>query len=221
MAVAQELIIEPTSGREPDACVILLHGLGADGHDFEPLIPALDLPSSTAVRFVLPHAPQLPVTVNGGMIMSAWYDILEMNLGRRVDVDQLRASAQRVHGLIDAQIAAGIDSRRIVIAGFSQGGAVAYEAALSYSQPLAGLLALSTYFATADSIDLAEANRRLPIEVHHGSADPVVPESLGRDGAERVGSLGYPVNYHTYEMGHSLCPEQARDIATWLSATFE
>lgn len=221
MAAAQELIIEPADGREADACIILLHGLGADGHDFEPLVPALGLPASSAVRFVLPHAPQLAVTVNGGMTMSAWYDILEMNLGRRVDVDQLRASAQRVHGLIDAQIAAGIDSRRIVIAGFSQGGAVAYEAALSYSRPLAGLLALSTYFATADSIELAEANRRLAIEVHHGSADPVVPESLGREGAERVESLGYPVNYRTYEMGHSLCPEQARDIAAWLGATFE
>lgn len=221
MTAARELIIEPSNGRKADACVILLHGLGADGHDFEPLIPALALPDSLAVRFVLPHAPQLPVTVNGGMTMSAWYDILEMNLGRRVDVEQLRASAERVHGLVDDQVADGIDSRRIVIAGFSQGGAVAYEAALSCVRPLAGLLALSTYFATADSIDLAEVNRRLPIEVHHGSVDPVVPESLGREGAEKVESLGYPVNYRTYEMGHSLCPEQARDIATWLTARLQ
>lgn len=221
MTAARELIIEPSNGRKADACVILLHGLGADGHDFEPLIPALELPDSLAVRFVLPHAPQLPVTVNGGMTMSAWYDILEMNLGRRVDVEQLRASAERVHGLVDDQIADGIDSRRIVIAGFSQGGAVAYEAALSCARPLAGLLALSTYFATADSIDLVEVNRRLPIEVHHGSADPVVPESLGREGAEKVESLGYPVNYRSYEMGHSLCPEQARDIAAWLTTTLQ
>ncbi|WP_342594892.1 alpha/beta fold hydrolase [Salinicola lusitanus] len=220
MAAARELIIEPSNGKKADACVILLHGLGADGHDFEPLVPALALPESLAVRFVLPHAPQLPVTVNGGMTMSAWYDILEMNLGRRVDVEQLRASAERVHGLVEDQVADGIDSRRIVIAGFSQGGAVAYEAALSCARPLAGLLALSTYFATADSIDLADDNRHLPIEVHHGSADPVVPESLGREGAEKVESLGYPVNYRTYEMGHSLCPEQARDITDWLVATF-
>ncbi|MDH4573755.1 alpha/beta hydrolase [Salinicola acroporae] len=221
MTAARELIIEPSNGKKADACVILLHGLGADGHDFEPLVPALALPESLAVRFVLPHAPQLPVTVNGGMTMSAWYDILEMNLGRRVDVEQLRASAERVHGLVEDQVADGIDSRRIVIAGFSQGGAVAYEAALSCARPLAGLLALSTYFATADSIDLADANRRLPIEVHHGSADPVVPEPLGREGAGKVESLGYPVNYRTYEMGHSLCPEQARDIADWLVATFQ
>lgn len=218
MAASQELIIEPTGGRQADACVILMHGLGADGHDFEPLIPALGLPDSLAVRFVLPHAPQLPVTINGGMVMPAWYDILEMNLGRRVDVEQLRASAQRIHALIDDQIDSGIDSRRIVIAGFSQGGAVAYETALSYPRPLAGLLALSTYFATADSIELASANRQLPIEVHHGTADPVVPESLGREGAERAEALGYPVTYRTYEMGHSLCPEQASDIASWLVA---
>ncbi|KFF49684.1 carboxylesterase [Gammaproteobacteria bacterium MFB021] len=218
MPSAQELIVEPSHGRAADACVILLHGLGADGHDFEPLVPALGLDATLSVRFVLPHAPQLPVTVNGGMSMPAWYDILEMNLGRRVDVAQLRASAERVHGLIEAQIEAGIDSRRIIVAGFSQGGAVAYEAALSCPQPLGGLLALSTYFATADSIALAEENRQLPIEVHHGSADPVVPEALGREGAERVEALGYPVNYRTYDMGHSLCPEQASDIAAWLQA---
>ncbi|WP_110667996.1 alpha/beta hydrolase [Salinicola halophilus] len=218
MAHAQELILEPANQRPADACVILLHGLGADGHDFEPLVPALGLDDALAVRFVLPHAPQLPVTINGGTPMPAWYDILEMNLGRRVDVAQLRASAERVHALIDAQIEAGIDSRRIVIAGFSQGGAVAYEAALSYTQPLGGLLALSTYYATADSIELAEANRALPVEVHHGTADPVVPESLGREGAERAEAQGYPINYRTYEMGHSLCPEQAGDIAKWLAS---
>ncbi|GHB28409.1 alpha/beta hydrolase [Salinicola rhizosphaerae] len=217
MAQAQELIIEPAGGRQADACVILLHGLGADGHDFEPLVPALGLPDELAVRFVLPHAPTLSVTVNGGMSMPAWYDILEMNLGRRVDVDQLRASAHRVQGLIDDQIAAGIDSRRIVVAGFSQGGAVAYEAALACDKPLAGLLALSTYFATADTIALAPANRQLPVEVHHGTQDPVVPESLGREGAERAEALGYPVHYRTYAMGHSLCPEQAVDIASWLA----
>lgn len=216
MAREQELILEPANGRPADACVILLHGLGADGHDFEALVPALGLSNELAVRFVLPHAPQLPVTVNGGTPMPAWYDILEMNLGRRVDVAQLRASAQRVHGLIDDQIAAGIDSRRIVIAGFSQGGAVAYEAALSYPKPLAGLLALSTYYASAESIELADANREIAIEVHHGTDDPVVPESLGREGAERAESQGYAVNFRTYEMGHSLCPEQAGDIAEWL-----
>ncbi|MDR5907627.1 alpha/beta hydrolase [Franzmannia qiaohouensis] len=212
-----ELVIEPSSGKPANACVILLHGLGADGNDFKPLVPALNLPSSIAVRFVLPHAPRMPVTVNGGMQMPAWYDILEMNLGRRVDETQLRASAARVHRLIDAEIAAGIDSRRIIIAGFSQGGAVAYEAALTYPKPLGGLLALSTYFATADSITPSEANRELVIEAHHGSMDPVVPESLGKAGAERARAMGYPVNFRRYPMPHSLCPQQVADIGPWLA----
>ncbi|SDM18350.1 phospholipase/carboxylesterase [Franzmannia pantelleriensis] len=213
-----ELVIEPSSGQPANACVILLHGLGADGNDFKPLVPALNLPASLAVRFVLPHAPRMPVTINGGMQMPAWYDILEMNLGRRVDEAQLRTSAARVHRLIDAEIARGIDSRRIILAGFSQGGAVAYEAALTYPQPLGGLLALSTYFATADSIAPSEANRELVIEAHHGSFDPVVPESLGKEGAERARAMGHPVNYRRYPMQHSLCPQQVADIGPWLTA---
>lgn len=216
MSESKPLIIEPAHGRAADAAVILLHGLGADGNDFAPLIPALNLPNDLAVRFVLPHAQQRPVTINGGMRMPAWYDILEMDLGRRVDEAQLRASAQLVHSLIDEQRQAGIDSRRIVIAGFSQGGAVAYEAALSYPEPLAGLLAMSTYFATGDSIELAEANRQLATEVHHGTFDPVVPESLGRAGYERAKALGVPAHYRTYSMAHTLCPEQVVDIASWL-----
>ncbi|WP_431025660.1 alpha/beta hydrolase [Halomonas sp. H5] len=211
-----ELIIEPRDGRPADSCVIILHGLGADGHDFEPLVPALQLPAERAVRFILPHAPRLPVTINGGMVMPAWYDILEMSLDRRVDEAQLLASAARVQGLIDDQIAAGIDSRRIILAGFSQGGAVAYQAALTYPRPLGGLLALSTYFATADSIVPADANRDLVIEVHHGTQDPVVPEALGRAGAERLEAMGYAVGYRSYPMPHSLCPQQVADIGPWL-----
>ncbi|SDL22027.1 phospholipase/carboxylesterase [Modicisalibacter muralis] len=211
------LVIEPTNGRPADAAVILLHGLGADGHDFEPLVPALQLPPHMAVRFVLPHAPRRPVTVNGGMLMPSWYDILEMNLARQIDEVQLQASAQRVYALIDAQRAAGIDSRRIVVAGFSQGGAVAYQAALSHPEPLAGLLAMSTYFATAGSIELSPANRELSVEVHHGTHDPVVPESLGREGFERARDMGLAANYRSYPMAHSLCPEQVADIAAWLT----
>ncbi len=216
MPESKPLVIEPANGRRADAAVILLHGLGADGHDFEPLVPALQLPEAMAVRFVLPHAPSRPVTVNGGMSMPAWYDILEMDLGRRVDEAQLKVSAQGVHRLIDAQREAGIDSRRIVVAGFSQGGAVAYHAALTYPEPLAGLLAMSTYFATAEGIELAAANRALEIEVQHGTHDPVVPEPLGREGYERARAMGLAANYRTYPMAHSLCPEQIADIAAWL-----
>ncbi|WP_163559672.1 alpha/beta fold hydrolase [Halomonas sp. NO4] len=217
MSQPDELIIEPQGGKPADACVFILHGLGADGSDFEPLVPALALPRDASVRFILPHAPRLPVTVNGGMVMPAWYDIHEMNLDRRVDEPQLRDSAARIQALVREQMSHGIDSRRIILAGFSQGGAVAYEAALTFDAPLGGLLALSTYFATADSIRLAEANRELPVEVHHGTFDPVVPEALGKAGFERVKALGHPVTYRTYPMAHAICPQQVADIGAWLS----
>ncbi|QTP58295.1 alpha/beta fold hydrolase [Billgrantia antri] len=212
-----ELIIEPKSGRPADACVFILHGLGADGHDFEPLVPALPLKAGLDVRFILPHAPRLPVTINGGMVMPAWYDIHEMSLDRRVDTAQLVASAERIQALIQEQIDHGIDSRRIILAGFSQGGAVAYQAALSFDAPLGGLLAMSTYFATAETIALAEANRELPVEIHHGTFDPVVPESLGKAAYQRLQGLGYAVHYQSYPMAHAVCPQQVGDIATWLN----
>lgn len=214
---ADPIVIDPPHAR-PNAAAIVIHGLGASGHDLAPLVAALELPAALKVRFVLPHAPRLPVTVNGGTVMPAWYDILEMNLGRRVDEAQLRASAAHVYSLVEAQCEAGIDSRRIVIAGFSQGGAVAYEAALSCPRPLAGLVALSTYFATAASIHPSAANRALPIEVHHGRHDPVVPEALGRAGAEAARALGHAVDYRTYPMGHEICPAQIADLSAWLGA---
>ncbi|MBZ9540354.1 alpha/beta fold hydrolase [Modicisalibacter tunisiensis] len=213
----EPLVIESRHGQAADAALILLHGLGADGGDFEPLVPALGLPRDLGLRVVLPHAPSRAVTVNGGMRMPAWYDILEMDLSRKIDVDQLEASAQTVQALIDAQREAGIDSRRIVIAGFSQGGAVAYQAALTYPHPLAGLLAMSTYFATGDTLSVAEANRDLAVEVHHGTFDPIVPESLGRAGYDRARELGLPAHYRTYPMAHALCPEQIADIGDWLT----
>lgn len=213
-----ELIIEPKNGQPADACVFILHGLGADGSDFEPLVPAMGLPRSLNVRFIMPHAPRLPVTVNGGMVMPAWYDILAMDLGRRVDTLQLKRSAERIQALIQEQIDQGMDSRRIIIAGFSQGGAVAYHTALTFAAPLGGLLAMSTYLATGESLEPAEANRALAIEVHHGSFDPVVPESLGRAGADALKAKGYGVNYRQYPMAHALCPQQVNDIGKWLQA---
>lgn len=217
MSEPGELIVEPKNGQPANACVFILHGLGADGHDFEPLVPALSLPEGANVRFIMPHAPRLAVTVNGGMVMPAWYDILAMDLDRRVDERQLKTSAKRIQALIEEQIDQGIDSQRIIIAGFSQGGAVAYQAALSFPQPLGGLLAMSTYFATADNIELADANRDIAIEVHHGNFDPVVPETLGKTGAERLKGMGYKVNYRQYPMAHALCPQQVSDIGKWLS----
>ncbi|WP_158773238.1 alpha/beta hydrolase [Cobetia sp. L2A1] len=208
-------VIEPQG--QADACVIWLHGLGADGSDFVPVVPALGLPANHGVRFVFPHARELAVTVNGGMRMPAWYDILEMNLGRRVDESQLRESSAYVHALIDAQIAQGIDSRRIILAGFSQGGAVVYEAALSYEQPLGGLLALSTYFATSATITPAAANQGLAISVHHGTQDDIVPLALGEAGAESARALGHPLEWQTWPMAHAVCLEEIEAIGEWFT----
>lgn len=194
--------------------VIWLHGLGADGNDFAPLVPHLNLP--VAVRFVFPHAPQIPVTINGGMRMPAWYDILNMTIDREVDESQLRASATAVQQLIEREIERGIAPKNIILAGFSQGGAVAYEAALTYSKPLGGLLALSTYLATKNSIQTSQANSHLPILVQHGTQDPVVPEALGQQAYAWLKQHDYSVNYQTFAMQHQVCAEQIQAINAWL-----
>ncbi|OXS16409.1 carboxylesterase [Zobellella denitrificans] len=208
--------IERETGPEPDACVIWLHGLGADGHDFAPIVPELGLPPELRVRFLFPHAPAIPVTVNGGFVMPAWYDILSLEIERKVDETQLRASARAVQALIEQQIGQGIDSRRIVLAGFSQGGAVAYEAALGFDRPLGGLVAMSTYLATAASLELNDANRQLPVQVLHGSRDPVVPELLGQKACRELERLGLLPEYHSYPMEHSVCAAEIRDISRFL-----
>jgi phospholipase/carboxylesterase len=173
------------------ATVIWLHGLGADGNDFAPLVPELKLPSSMAVRFIFPHAPAIPVTINGGYIMPAWYDILAMNLEREIDEAQLLASSHAISALIDREIERGIDSRRIIIAGFSQGGAVAYHAALSYPKPLGGLMALSSYFATHKTLVPNAANATLAIAIFHGVYDSVVSETLGGQALQVLRRQGF------------------------------
>lgn len=198
------------------AAVIWLHGLGADGHDFAALVPELQLPENINIRFVFPHAPSIPVTINRGYVMPAWYDILEMTLDRKVDVAQLRASAEQVIALVQREIGRGIASDKIIIAGFSQGGAVAYEAALSFAQPLAGLLVLSSYFATSETLAASEANKKIPILIQHGSEDPVVSEVLGQRAYRQLKDLGYNVAYESYVMEHSLCSEQIASISLWL-----
>lgn len=208
--------IEQETRSNPDAAVIWLHGLGADGHDFAPIVPELNLPETLAVRFIFPHAPAIPVTVNNGYVMPAWFDILEMDIDRKVDAAQLLVSAAAINRLIDRELERGIDSRRIILAGFSQGGAVAYQASLCHPQPLGGLIAMSTYFATSDSAVLSEANRDLPIEIQHGVYDPVVPQGLGVSAAEFLKGRGYRVTFRTYPMDHSVCPQQIGDIAAAL-----
>lgn len=208
--------IEIETRPNPDASVIWLHGLGASGHDFEPVVPELKLPDSAAVRFIFPHAPTMPVTINGGMQMPAWYDIKALDLDRSVDEKQLMAAADAVVELIEKERERGVDSSRIIVAGFSQGGAVAYQAGLAYPRPLAGILGMSTYFATAKTIELSESNRQIPIKIYHGLQDPMVPESLGRLSQEQLQQLGYEPEYKTYPMDHSVCLEEIHDIGVFL-----
>ena len=198
------------------AAVIWLHGLGADGNDFVPLVRELHLSKDKNIRFIFPNAPAIPVTVNNGYLMPAWYDIFELTLDRKIDTPQLRANAEKIHQLVEREIERGIPSNKIVLAGFSQGGAVAYEAALSYSKPLAGLLSLSTYFATSASVQVDAANKSIPIFIQHGSHDSMVSEVLGQRAYRDLSDRGYAVRYESYNMDHTLCAEQVDDIRAWL-----
>lgn len=197
--------------------VIWLHGLGASGYDFEPVVPQLGLDADMAVRFIFPHAPNRPVTINGGMVMPAWYDILEMSLERKVDVNQIEESAQQIQDLIAREVERGVKPEHIVIAGFSQGGAVAYHVALGYPERLAGLMTLSTYLATNDNISYSDANQDMPILIEHGTHDPVVPAILGEQAKQLLSEKGYNVAYHTYPMAHQVCMPQIQNIGKWLN----
>lgn len=210
------VVVEPQV--TPTASVIWLHGLGANGHDFEAILPELKLPEDAPIRFVFPHSPSISVTINGGMVMPAWYDILEMGAGRKLNTEQLLDSAKSVSMLVDHEIASGIASEKILLAGFSQGGAVAYQVALTYTKPLAGLLALSTYFPTAPEIELSNANKQLDIELMHGSYDPVVLPSMGKEALSALEELGFTPNWREYPMEHQVCYPQINDISQWLQA---
>ena len=205
--------IEPK--QQADSAVIWLHGLGADGHDFASLVPQLDFPKKISTRFIFPHAPSMPVTINGGYVMPAWYDILEMSIDRKVDVMQLEKSAAEVAKLIAREKERGEASDRIFLAGFSQGGAVVYQAALSHPEPLGGLLVLSSYFATQETLQAHSANQQLPILIQHGTQDNVVPEALGQRAFQLLRERGYRVDYQKYPMAHTLCVPQLDDINRW------
>ena len=204
-------------GRDVRASIIWLHGLGADGNDFAPIVPQLNLSVDFGIRFVFPHAPSIPITINNGYVMPAWYDIKQMDVDRHVDVEQLRESATWVHNLIEREIKRGIPTKKIIVAGFSQGGAVSFEAAFTYAKPLAGIMALSTYFATSKTIQMNSIHQSIPIMICHGALDPVVPESLGKKSLSTLTELGFKVEYHSYQMEHSVCPEEIKDIGDWIS----
>ncbi len=198
------------------ASVIWLHGLGADGNDFASLVPQLELTESYGIRFVFPHAPEIPVSINNGYRMPAWYDIFSFDIDRDLDDSQLLESASRIQDLVDREIERGVDSRRIILAGFSQGGAVAYQAGLSYPEPLGGILALSTYFATANQIRISSNNLKIPILICHGTHDSVVPEVLGKRSESTLQSLGLNPEYRTYDMEHAVSPAEIADVSAWL-----
>lgn len=210
------IIIEPPE--EATAAIIWLHGLGADGHDFEPVVPYLGS-AIHHTRFVFPHAPIQPVTINGGVAMRAWYDILSMDIDRRVDVDGVRASEAVVVKLIEAERQKGIPASRIVLAGFSQGGAIALHAGVRFGEALAGLMALSTYVVTPEHTakEAHPANKETPIFMAHGTSDPVVALAMAERSRAHLEELGYAIGWRTYPMEHSVSPEELADIATWLS----
>ena len=209
---------------EPDApanaSVIWLHGLGADGGDFVPLVPELRLPAAISARFIFPHAPVRPITINGGMRMRGWYDIVSLTRSDQQDDAGIRASAALVQDLIEREAAAGVPRRRIVLAGFSQGGAIALHAGLRQAEALAGILALSTYLPLHTTIfsELTAAGRATPILMCHGLHDNVVPLSLGSSSRDGLRQLGCQVEWRDYPMQHQVCPEEIAEIATWMRA---
>jgi phospholipase/carboxylesterase len=212
----ESITLDPPS--PATACVIWMHGLGADGNDFVPMVPELGLPPDHSVRFVFPNAPTMPVTINGGYVMRAWYDIASAELDKRADEAGVRRSQAAINALIAQQVALGIKAERIVLAGFSQGGVIALQTGLRYPEKLGGIMALSTYLACADSVgaEASTANRNLPIFMVHGSIDPVIPIALAKLSKSRLETHGYKIEWHEYGMPHSVCAEEIDDIAAFL-----
>ncbi len=209
------------SGRQPQHSIIWLHGLGADGQDFVPVAGELDLP--VAIRYIFPHAPQRPVTINGGFVMRAWYDIAHPGIDTQPDEEGICESQASVEALIAQEVARGIAPGNIFLAGFSQGGAIALHTALRQAAPLGGVLALSTYLPLAEKVpyEAPENTRQTPIFMAHGRSDPVVPYALGAASRDMLLKLGYAVDWHEYGMPHSVCEDELRDIQAWLAARME
>jgi phospholipase/carboxylesterase len=212
-----EVLLEPAAAAA-DAAVIWLHGLGADGHDFVPMIPELQLPADARVRFVFPHAGVRPVTINGGYAMRAWYDIRELTPDGRDDAAGFAAARERIESYLARERQAGIASERIVLAGFSQGGAVALHTGLRHAGTLAGIIALSCYLPLRDRLaaELADTNRATPILMCHGSADEVVAARFGELSRDLLREAGLSVDWRSYPMGHSVCQPEIADISAWL-----
>lgn len=218
--------VEIETGESPTGSVIWLHGLGADGHDFEPIVPELRLPATLPLRFVFPHAPVRPVTINGGMAMRAWYDIVSLDRNGPADEAGIRDSGEILARLVRRERERGIDAGRIVVAGFSQGGAIALHGALRYPEKLAGLMALSTYLPLAASFDEEvvanddAVNGDIPVFMAHGTFDPVLPMQLGSDSAAFLRQRGFDIEWHEYPMAHAVCGEEIEHVRDWLLRVF-
>ena len=214
--------LEQETGPSPQWAVIWLHGLGADGNDFVPIVPQLLRRDWPAIRFVFPHAPVRPVTINNGVRMRAWYDIVGMDFPARADAEGVEQSIRQVTALIAREQARGIDPQRVLLAGFSQGGAITLAAGLRRQVPLAGLIALSTYLPGADTAaDLLEsAATQQPVFMAHGGSDPVIPLMYAERSAEQLKSLGFAVQWQRYPMAHQVCAEEIRDLGDWMAQRF-
>jgi len=212
------VVIEPTN--PATASIIWLHGLGANGHDFEPIVPQIPETITRQTRFIFPHAPQRPITINGGMVMPGWYDVTEMDLTARQDIQGTRESEQILCNYVAQEIERGISTKRIVLAGFSQGGAIVLHGGLRYPLPLAGIMALSTYLPLADTVssEIHTANRQTPIFMAHGLYDPVISFVHAEHSRTQLEKLGINVEWHSYNMQHSVNAEEIADISRWLSA---
>jgi len=210
--------VELSSGNNPSVAIIWMHGLGADANDFVPIVKELDLSGCPAIRFVFPNAPTMPVTINGGYVMRAWYDILGTDIARREDEAGLRQSQQRIEQLIEREIARGIPAERILLAGFSQGCAMTLQVGLRFPHKLGGLLCLSGYVPLRDQVtsERHAANQNTPIFLAHGVADPVIQMQRAEQSRDLLLTLGYQVEWHAYPMQHSVCIEEITDISNWL-----
>lgn len=214
--------VEHETGPSPEWSVLWLHGLGADGHDFAPIVPELVREDWPALRFVFPHAPVRPVTINNGVPMRAWYDIRDMNLAQRADEAGVDQSVAQVEALIEREAGRGIPPSRLLLAGFSQGGAIALAAGLRRTTPLAGLIALSTYLPMPERLarEVTVQAPSQPLFMAHGQFDPVVPYAGGDASAKALRGMGFEVDWHAYPMAHQVCAEQIHDLGGWMSRVF-
>ncbi|RRU11219.1 alpha/beta hydrolase [Stenotrophomonas sp. 278] len=221
MSQALETVVNET-GADPQWSVIWLHGLGADGHDFAPIVPELVREHWPAIRFVFPHAPVQPITINNGLPMRAWYDIVGMDFRSRADSAGVATSVKLLDALIEAEVARGIRVERILLAGFSQGGAIVLSAALRRRWPVAGLIALSTYLPDAETAAAAAAKEGPlpPVFMAHGQNDPVIPQDVAVHSAKALKELGFPLEWHSYFMAHQVCAEEIQALGEWLDARF-